>query len=195
MIEVNIELGEETKTYKFPESWDEVTVERFVNIYKIRSNDISELEGSVELLSAISGIDKDTLYSMEIEDFKNLISNLKFVSTEISKMDVDYVELEGDKYYLYSDFNKLTTGEVITIETLIDSASGDFYKIMPDLLCLFLRKKTDDKYERFTTEMLKRKEMFKQVPITQIYHIFNFFLTGSNISNNNTKDYISEPFQ
>jgi hypothetical protein len=195
MIEVNVEIEEEIKTYQFPESWDDVTVERFIKIYQLRSNDMNELESSVQLLSAVSGIEKDILYLMEIEDFKKLISNLKFVSNEILKQDVEYIELEGDKYYLYNDFNKLTTGEVITIETLIESAGGDFYNIMPDLLCLFLRKKKDDKYERFTTDMLKRKEMFKQVPISQIYHIFNFFLIGRNISNDNTKDYISEPFQ
>lgn len=196
MIEVNIELEEEIKKYEFPESWDDVTVDKFIKVYQLRSDESNtEIESSCKLLSAISGIDMDTLFAMDIEDFKNLVSNLKFISTEIQKSDVEYIEVEGEQYYLYSDFNKLTTGEVITIETLLDSASGNFYNIMPELLCLFLRKKKDDKYEKFTTDMLKRKEMFKQIPITQIYHIFSFFLTGRNTSNDNTKDYTSEPFQ
>jgi hypothetical protein len=196
MIEVNIELEEETKKYEFPESWDDVNVDKFIKIYQLRSdNSSTEIESSCKLLSAISGIDMDILFAMDIEDFKNLIFNLKFISTEVQKSDVDYIELEGDRYYLYSDFNKLTTGEVITIETLLEAASNDFYNIMPELLCLFLRKKKDGKYEKFTTDMLKRKEMFKQVPITQIYHIFNFFINGRSISKNNTKDYTSEPFQ
>ena len=196
MIEVNIELEEEIKKYEFPESWDDVTVDKFIKVYQLRSDESNtEIESSCKLLSAISGIDMDTLFAMDIEDFKNLVSNLKFISTEIQKSDVEYIEVEGEQYYLYSDFNKLTTGEVITIETLLDSASGNFYNIMPELLCLSLRKKKDDKYEKFTTDMLKRKEMFKQIPITQIYHIFSFFLTGRNTSNDNTKDYTSEPFQ
>ena len=33
MIEVNIELEEETKTYNFPTSWDEVSVEQLATIY------------------------------------------------------------------------------------------------------------------------------------------------------------------
>lgn len=195
MIEVNIELEEETKTYQFPESWDDVTVEKFMSVYQLRSEQSNELETSVKLLSAISGIDIETLYSMDIEDYKNLISNLKFISTEVSRNDVEFIDIEGEQYYLYKDFNKLTTGEVITIETLIDGSNGDIYNIIPELLCLFLRKKNGDKYEKFTTDMLKRKDKFKQVPVTQIYHIFNFFLNGRNISNDNTKDYISEPFQ
>ena len=195
MIEVNIELEEEIKTYQFPESWDDVTVEKFVNVYQLRSEQSNELEATVKLMSAISGIDIDTLYSMDIEDFKNLISNLKFISTEVSKNDVEYVDVEGEQYYLYKDFNKLTTGEVITIETLLDSSNGDIYKVIPELLCLFLRKKKNDKYEKFTTDMLKRKDKFRQIPVTQIYHIFNFFLNGRNTSNDNTKDYTSEPFQ
>jgi hypothetical protein len=101
---------------------------------------------------------------------------------------MDYLELGDDKYYLYTEFNKLTTGEVITIETLLESVEFDIHKIMADLLCLFLRKKdSEGKYEKFTTEMLKRKDMFLEVPITKIYHVFSFFSVGGLSSQNSMK--------
>lgn len=126
---------------------------------------------------------------MDIDDFKSLTSQVEFVTTEVPKVEVDYLEVNGDKYYLYTDFNKLTTGEVITLETILESSNFDIHKVMTDLLCLFLRKKdSEGRFEKFTTDMLKRKDMFLELPVSQIYHVFGFFLGGRNTSKNNTKD-------
>jgi hypothetical protein len=189
MIEVNINLEGTEHTYHIPENWDEVTVEKFMNVYRHKNPNNNELLGAVNLISALSDIDTAVLLQMDIDDFKTLASKITFITQEVPRTDVEYLEVNGDKYYLYSDFNKLTTGEVITIETLLDSVDFDIHKILSDLLCLFLRKKDEEgRYEKFTTEMLKRKEMFLTLPITQIYHIFGFFLGGGNLSKNNTKD-------
>ena len=192
MIDVNIETEDGLKTYQFPESWEEITVGQFVKLYQTKNPQNNELMAAVNLISAISNIPEQLLLMMDIDDFKTLSKKATFVSQEIPKVDTDYIELEGEKYYLYSQFNKLTTGEVITIETIIESSQYDLYKVMGDLLCLFLRKKdNEDRYEKFTTDFFKRKEMFLQVPIAKIYHIFNFFLPGENSSKNNMKDYIN----
>ena len=56
MIEVKIETDDDVKVYEFPENWDEVTVEKFCNVYRQNYDNITEFEGSIYLLSAISGI-------------------------------------------------------------------------------------------------------------------------------------------
>lgn len=189
MIEVNIDLEGIKQTYKVPEKWDEVTVDKFTNVYKFKNPNNNELLGAVNLISALSDIDSFILLQMDIDDFKELASKITFITEEVPQSDVDFIEIEEEKYYLYTDFNRLTTGEIITIETLLDSVDFDIHKIIPDLLCLFLRKKDENgKYEKFTTDMLKRKEIFKQLPITQVYHVFGFFSLGVNTLPNNMKD-------
>lgn len=189
MIEVNIEVEGLNKTYNIPTEWDEITVKQFTQLYRVKDQTSNELMGVVNLISAISDIDSSLLLQMDIDDFKNLTSKITFITTEVPRVDVDYLEVGEDKYYLYTDFNKLTTGEVITIETLLESSEFDIHKVMADLLCLFLRKKDGDgKYEKFSTDMLKRKEIFLTLPITKIYHVFGFFLDGRNISTSNMKD-------
>lgn len=189
MIEVNIELEETKQTYFVPENWDEVTVEKFMNVYRYKNPNNNELLGAVNLISALSDIEAGVLLQMDIDDFKTLASKVTFITQEVPRQDMDSIEVDGEQYYLYTEFNKLTTGEVITIETLLESVEFDIHKIMSDLLCLFLRKKDKDgKYEKFTTDMLKRKESFLKIPITQIYHVFGFFSLGVNTSKNNMKD-------
>jgi hypothetical protein len=188
MIEVNIELEGTNTTYNVPENWDEVTVRKFMNVYTHKNPNSNELMGAVNLISALSDIDTDVLLQMDIDDFKNLATKISFITQEVPRQDVDYIELGDDKYYLYTEFNKLTTGEVITIETLLESVQFDVHKIMPDLLCLFLRKKdSEGRYEKFTTEMLKRKDMFLELSITKIYHVFGFFSVGGLSSQNSMK--------
>jgi len=190
MIEVKIEAEDKSHVYSFPENWDEVTVKQFVRLYQSNNPNNNELMGAVTLISAISNIPEGLLMQMDINDFKNLSTKANFIAQEVERTDVDYIELEGDRYYLYTEFNKLTTGEVITIETILEGSQYDIYKVMGDLLCLFLRKKDEQgKFEKFSTDMFKRKEMFMNVPISNIYHVFGFFLDGRNSSQSNMKDY------
>lgn len=190
MIEVTINLDDQqTKTFNFPENWDEVTVKQFCKLSKLHSNE-NQLMGAVNMISAISDIDTGILFDMDVDDFRNLASTASFITQEVTRTDTEFIEINGEKYFLYTDFNKLTTGEVITVETLIDGSGGDLYSVMGDILCVFLRKKNEDgTFEKFNTNMLKRKEMFLELPISQIYHIFAFFLDGNNSSINNMKGY------
>lgn len=191
MITVNIELEEERKSYDFPTSWDEVSVEKFMKIYTSSDTKYEGIMGSVKVLSAISGIDEEILMMMDINDFKNLADQLAFVNQDVPKHEVEYLELDGDKYYLYSDFNKFTTGEIITIELLLEQGGGNVFPVMLELLCVFLRRKKEDgTFEKYNTNFMSRKDLFKDVPISKIFHIFAFFLTINNSSNKNIVDYL-----
>jgi hypothetical protein len=193
MIEVNIELEEETKTYEFPTSWDEVSVEQFAKIYTASDTKYEGILGSVKVMSAISGIDENILMMMDINDFRNLADQLSFVNQDVPKQDVDCIEIDGEKYYLYSEFNKFTTGEIITIELLLEQGGGNIFPVMLELLCVFLRKKKEDgSFEKYNTNFMNRKDLFRNVPISQIFHIFAFFLTINNSSNKNIVDYLEK---
>jgi hypothetical protein len=190
MIEVKIETDDELLTYEFPENWDEVTVQKFCNVYKNNYDNYTEFESSMILLSTLSGIQREIVEMMDINDFKMLLDKLKFIKDEVIKTDVESIKIGEDEYYLHSDFNKFTTGEIITIEMILKNADNNLFKVMSELLCVFLRKKNNNgKLEKFKTSMLERKEIFDKIPVSQIYHIFNFFLAGSDLFNNNTKDY------
>lgn len=93
MITVNIELEEETKSYDFPTSWDEVSVEQFTKIYSVSNEKYEGILGSVKILSAVSGISEEVLMMIDINDFKNLAKQLEFVHSDVSKNEVDYIEI------------------------------------------------------------------------------------------------------
>jgi hypothetical protein len=60
-------------------------------------------------------------------------------------------------------------------------------KVMPQLLCIFLRKKKENgNLEKYKTTFMQRTEKFKTIKVDEINHIFSFFLTGRDLSANNT---------
>jgi hypothetical protein len=123
MIEVKIETDEDVMVYQFPENWDEVTVEKFCNVYRTNYENYTEFESSIILLSALSGIEREVIEMMDVDDFKMLLDKLKFIKEEVVKTDVESIKIGEDEYYLHSDFNKFTTGEIITIEMILKRQS------------------------------------------------------------------------
>lgn len=187
MIEINIELDDEVKQYQFPTDWSEVSVEQFGKLYTIDKNVHSGMFFMFEVLHQLTGIDRDIIEQIDYESFTELVKNLKFVYEPIQEKKLESVIVEDEEYFLYSEFNKFTAGEIISIETILQSANGDFVKVMPQLLCIFLRKKKENgKLEKYKTSFMERVEKFKHIKVDEINHIFSFFLTGRDSSPNNT---------
>lgn len=191
MIEVKIETDEEELLYQFPENWDEVTVKQFCDVFRNNYDEHNNFYGSVLLMSALTGVDKEIIEMMDVDDFKMLLEKLKFMQKDVVKSEDESIIINDEEYFLYNDFFKYTTGEIITIEILLEQAENNVIRIMPELLCVFLRKKNaKGNIEKFKTSYMNRKYDFEKLPISKIYHIFNFFLGGRNTFINNTKDSI-----
>jgi hypothetical protein len=88
--------------------------------------------------------------------------------------------VNGDKYYMKTDFDKMKYGEIMSVELLMASSGGNLLKVMDKLLCIFLRQKNENgKLESFKADFLERAESFKKIPISQVNQIFTFFLLGN----------------
>jgi hypothetical protein len=192
MIKVEIEIDGELTTYSFPTSWDDITISQYQRLYEIPKREVNDLFYYFDVLHALSNIEHNVLQQMSFDDFKQLTEQLQFVFTPVEDKKLTAIELDGEMYYIHTDFNKYTAGEIITIDTILRQYNHDYIKCMTDLLCVFLRKKINDKIEPFTTDLLNRKELFSKIKIGDINSVFGFFLSGKNSLENNIKDSINE---
>jgi hypothetical protein len=107
---------------------------------------------------------------------------MDFLNKEMEPTKEDFVEIEGERYYIKFDFQNFTMGEVISIETILSKADNNIFKVMDELLCVFLRKKKENgNLETFRGEFLERKEIFSKAPISKVFEVFNFFFVGGNL--------------
>ena len=191
MVKLNLEIDDEVREFNIPENWDEVTIEQFINLFSFERQGMTELNIATRTINVFTGIDEDLLLMMNYNDFQQIIGVLQFTNKDMAPQVVDYVELNGEKYYLRKDFDKFTMGEIISIETILSSSENNILKVMDKLLCIFLRKKKENgKFEPFKGEMMDRVELFRTAPVSKIHHIFNFFLDGGTLSTSNMKDFL-----
>lgn len=188
MIKVNVEVDGEVKEFNLPENWNEVSVDNFCRIWEFDKSDMTTIEFATRIVSSFTDMDESLIMAMNYDDFQKIVGILDFTQTEfIPNKDVDNIELGDETYYIKKDFNKLTMGEVISIETILGDANGNIYKVMDKMLCIFLRqKKENGNLETFKSEFMERRWKFRHIPISKVFNIFSFFLTGNDILQNNT---------
>lgn len=187
MNELEIKIDGETKIYNIPDKWEEVTVEQFSNIFKIDREILTDIEVTVEVLKCLTDISEDDLYAMDPSQFSKVTNLIKFTNKDIVGTKVESIEVEGEKYFLKKDYNSLTMGEVISLELLMKEDST-FMTVMPEMLCIFLRKKLENgELESFRKSFMERKEIFKNVSIADVNDLFLFFSNGENSLESNMK--------
>jgi hypothetical protein len=187
MIEINVELDDRVETYNFPTEWSEVTIEQFGRLYTINKDIHSGMFYTFEVLHQLTGIDREIIEQIDYESFSQIVDKLKFIYEPLPVRDNLSVVIDGEEYFLYTEFNKYTAGEIISIETILQSVNKEIYKVMPELLCIFLRKKKENgKLEKYKTSFMERRDKFRNIKIDEINHLFTFFLTGRDSSANNT---------
>jgi len=182
MIELKLNIDDEIMNFNIPQSWDEVTVEQFSNIYKVKQG-LNDIEKTVALTSALTKIDEEFLYLMTPEQFKNISDCLSFMNEEVKQKQVESIQVGDETFYLKSDYDSLNLGEIASIEMLMESSSAGLLDVMPELLCIFLRKKKENgKLENFRNEHMERAEKFKAVKISDVNKLFLFFSSGKKAS-------------
>lgn len=179
MIDIKLNVDDEDKQFFIPESWDEVNLEQFCRLYQFNRDFLTPIETAVRTLHIFTGIDEDTIMMFNYDDFQKLCSIIEFTTTEIESKLIESININGEEYFLKKEFDKLTMGEIISIEVILNDSQGNIMGCMDKLLCIFLRKKKPNgKLENFKSDFMERVKIFRDLPISQIYGLFIFFLDG-----------------
>lgn len=194
MKTVEIEKNGEKSIYDIPDKWDDVSVGEYTKIVQFKNkyegdNSKFGIKESVELVSILTGIDSKTLYLMTPDNFEKLAKSIDFVKTDLDTKNVEFIIIEGEKFWLKKDFDKLTMGEVASVEA-IQKKYERLDESLPELLCIFLRKKLDNgKLEDYDVDFHDtRVDLFKKAKISEVNNILSFFLTGKNLLSQNMKE-------
>jgi hypothetical protein len=180
MIKINLEVDEVIKEYELPSQWSEVKVKHFSKIYNVDTENLTIIEQLVKTINIFCEIDEEDLYQMTPQDFNKISEQLKFLNSEVETEQVEYLEcIDGEKYWLKKDFDNLTMGEIISIDTIMSQCDNNLSKALDKLLCIFLRKKKENgNLETFKNSFMGRIDVFNELPISKVYNLFIFFLNG-----------------
>ena len=175
MIELNLKVNGVKDKYEICNDWSEATVEQFMKFSAIDFKAKTEIETLVDVISAFSSISPDELLLIPAKKFMKIIDAMEFTKSKLPEVEKDSIIINDEEYFLKKDFKDLNTGEMISINMIIEQGDDNLNRVIDKLLCIFLRKKVDGEIEVFTNDMMSRCDMFKKVKITEVYEMFIFF--------------------
>ena len=190
MVKINFEIDDEAKEFSVPESWSEVSVSQFMEIVKLQEGmeELNILQKTIKMVCILTNIPEEYVEMIPIEQFYKIRDLLEYTNEEVDSSPCESITIDGEEYFIKNEFNQLTMGETITIETLMEG-SKNVVSVFDELLCVFLRKKKENgKLEAFKSTFLQeRKEIFGKAPISDMYSVLVFFSAGESSLGANTQ--------
>ena len=159
---------------KLPKSWNDITVEQFIELRSLNNEDFDSLFSyEIECLSILTDVDVDEFDDMDIDELSKVIKQVTF----IKKQPTNIYKNEVNKF-VYIGLNDLKLGEFIDLEYYF---ANDYVKHLT-YICSVLYRKTklseweEVVYEDYSFNIEKRKELFNELPITSVYGICSEYI-------------------
>lgn len=192
MVKVTIE----DKEFVFAETWSEIYFNQYIDMIKIlKEENENDLEKSVKIIAHISDKPEecmDYLMRLSQEDFEMLAKEFEWTNKQIDTVaeEKEFIEIDGKKYKIKKNYNKLSLGEMVSIETLIGMNKNlDPFEVAFGVL---LRELNDDGTEKpFNPDEFVSiiNKLQKKVLLMDVYNYITFFLRGAQTSTKHTPGY------
>lgn len=188
-MKLELTIDGNLKEYSIPESWDDVTLGMFEGIVRSKDEEGTELMKAMKLVCAVTGIELKYVMGMPIEDLGKILDVLKFSDTPVPQEKKESIEIEGEEYFFRDVFDKMTSGEVYSIDLIAQNHGQKAEYALSEFMCIFLRKKIDGKLEDFQAEFMERADLFRNnVKVVDVYQLVIFFSDGETTLSKIIKD-------
>ena len=163
------------KEILIPQEWSDVTLDEFIKLSEL---DINSFDNAIEYylrMLVIFGNDnlEDIKEFLKISDINDIIGQMSFLNTTPKQLDLKSVVIDDVEYHLSDNLNKLTVGEYVSIESLIEKGKLTSISAIPTILSVILRPKG----EEFNSDLVNsRIKLFKEnLNIEQVIKMSLFF--------------------
>jgi hypothetical protein len=189
-MEVKIIIDYKEKVIQVPEKWEDLKLKHWMKLNEIdKKKWPSDLIRDINVIATILEIEPEEVEMLEIETYNTLMNTLSFLTTQPEDRPLkDFIEIKGEKWFIKKDFDKITLGERITIDTLLMEKTLE--EKFSELLTLFLKKKNEEgEFETWKTSHKSRATLFEEeVNFMDVKNIMIFFSDGINSSSENMKE-------
>ena len=161
---------------KLPKSWSDVTVNQYIALSNVTSTD--EYSSFLDIITIFTNNTKETLLNMDIDDINKISESMLWLQEPVSTEVITEYKLNGKKYGI-PKLDKLSLGQMITLEMLIDKHKPGYYESIPYILAVVVRD-VDNKGEYLpfnANEVYNNIELFGNLSINETNGLL-FFLTS-----------------
>lgn len=187
------------KEFELCSDWSEISLGQYTDVLAIWQDKWTDLDKTIRIIASISSNPTellDILYNqMDMNDIKEISREIKWMDEDFKKSakqlrDKNILEVDGIKYTIKSDYNKLTNNEMIWCEEQLKNPNLHAFEIG---LAVLLRRIDENGNAQgfntdFATEILTTIKY--KIKILECYNYLDFFLrTGKKSSKKISKGF------
>lgn len=163
-------------------SWTECPIDIYYKLKDIESDDAMPVyDKEVAIISLLAGVSEDDIWNLNIEDFKKLQSDTKWINNaimnDVNKLKFKKITIDGTKYDVVTDMQKFTVGQYIDFQTFWSKrANGKMKSVIGNILaCLIVPsgKKYGEDYD--INELAVT--IYNKFDVETAFEIISFFFT------------------
>jgi len=221
-VTIRLTENEEWVDFNVPTAWEDMTLEYWSDLSTIinthqsgnklkkkslqeKYSDDDNLDGILsdidfkdelrlnrDIFCFISGLNKDDMKKVEMNQVTNVINTIGVLTEEYQPKGITSFELDGEKYLFPLEFLKNNTfGDYIEstqLDMTIDSMKNGRYDVLPEQMAILCRREGEEYDEDLIPD---KTEKFKKLKMDTIYE-FAFFLTKQSVKLRKTFNMYSE---
>ena len=156
-------------TIKLPDSWNDVTINQFIELSQLENNS----NHSLMVASILSDTDSEDIKKYDTDSFNRIINHLAWTNKLPEESNwKPIIEVDGEKYGFINKLSQLTLGEWVDIEYYLEDYNNNIHKVLaifyrPLITAINDNYRLIDEYD--SNSMITRSELFKEKVLSLIH--------------------------
>jgi len=180
-MKVKIKKEGKVKEFKLISSWEEVTLEKWLQLIDFETG--TKTEEATETIAALSDIPKQLVKELALSDVANIMSKVGEIQSKQDTKLKRIIEINDIEYGFHPDLDSISLGEYADIEQFIKNGID---KQLPELMAVLYRpvkEKKNDIYiiDAYDGDIRLRTEEMKQMSAEQVQSALVFFYNFAKI--------------
>jgi hypothetical protein len=176
-MKVKIKKEGKVKEFKLISSWEEVTLEKWLQLIDFETG--TKTEEATETIAALSDIPKQLVKELSLSDVANIMSKVAELQQKQDTKLKRIIEINDIEYGFHPDLDSISLGEYADIEQFIKNG---IESNLPELMAVLYRpvkEKKNDIYiiDSYDGNIRLRTEEMKQMSAEQVQSALVFFYT------------------
>ena len=169
-------------------TYRDINIKKYIELKKVLDDTDDLLRVQSQLIAIVNDMTEEEVLNLPLSEYSKKVKTIDFL-TEVPKINnraPKKLNLNGRKYEVITDARKLTAGQYIDFQTLMQSENVDDY--LPNLLACFIMPEGED-YGDYDV-MAVADEIAEYLDIETALSLMRFFQLASTTLISNTLSYL-----
>lgn len=169
-------------------TYKDINIKKYLELKKVLDDTDDLYRVQSQLIAIVNDMTEEEVLNLPLTEYTKKVHTIDFLTEvpKISNRTPKKINLNGRKYEVITDVRKLSAGQYIDFQTLMQSENVDDY--LPNLLACFIMPENEN-YGDYDV-MAVADEIAEYLDIETAFSLMRFFQSASSLLISNTLSYL-----